>query len=115
MLNPEQQLIAKALGYEPIDNEDKEKQFEIKPNFINDGKAVPFNGAIALIDNVLSLYWMPQGDNYEEEYDDLVGWYEIPTNDEIETWVFDSVVPTPAEDKMEPDHPDSWLSLLGMI
>jgi hypothetical protein len=107
--------IAKIIGYEPMTQEESQDQFEITPNFINDGKAVPFNGAICKIDGVMSLFWMPQGDNYEEEFDDLVGWYEIPCNGDIEEWTFDSVCPTPAEDEVEPDHPDSWLALLGLV
>lgn len=114
MLSPEQILIAHALGYQPLSKEDCEEQYEIEVNFINDGKSIPFNGAIAIVDGIKSVYWMPQSKQYRDEFDDLVGWYEVPSNDEIETWVFDSVVPTPIEDDVEPDHPDSWLSLLGL-
>jgi hypothetical protein len=41
--------------------------------------------------------------------------YDVPTNSEIESWVFDSVCETPDGDTVEPDHPDSWLSILGLI
>jgi len=34
---------------------------------------------------------------------------------ELEEMSFDSTALTPAEDDVEPDHPDSWLTLLGMI
>ena len=47
--------------------------------------------------------------------DDLTGWYDIPTNEEIEEWSFDSICFTPGEDEVEPDHPDSWLRILGLI
>lgn len=114
MLSPEQELIAEVIGYRPLNNEEKESQYEIEVNFVADNNSVPFNGAIALIDGVKSLYWMPQSKQFRDEFDDLVGWYEVPSNDEIETWVFDSVVPTPCDEDVEPDHPDSWLSLLGL-
>jgi hypothetical protein len=115
MLNKTQSEIASIIGYTPLTEEEGAESFDIPTNFINDGKAVPFNGAIGIVDGVKSVYWMPQGDNYDEEFDDLVGWYEVPTMEEIEEWTFDSVCPTPAEDEVEPDHPDSWLSLLGLI
>ena len=41
--------------------------------------------------------------------------YEIPGMAELEQWVYDSVCETPDGDTVEPDHPDSWLSLLGLI
>jgi hypothetical protein len=41
--------------------------------------------------------------------------YAVPTIEEVEEWVFDSVCFTPDEDEIEPDHPHSWLSILGLI
>jgi len=41
--------------------------------------------------------------------------YEVPDMDLIEQWVWDSVCETPEGDTVEPDHPDSWLSLLHFI
>lgn len=41
--------------------------------------------------------------------------YDVPSFDQIEEWAFDSVCETPDGDMVEPDHPDSWLSLLGII
>ena len=41
--------------------------------------------------------------------------YAVPDMDQLEAWVFDSVCETPEGDIVEPDHPDSWLSLLGII
>jgi hypothetical protein len=41
--------------------------------------------------------------------------YQVPSMSEIEEWVLDSVCETPEGDCVEPDHPDSWLSLLGII
>lgn len=41
--------------------------------------------------------------------------YPVPSMSEIEEWVIDSVCETPDGECVEPDHPDSWLSLLGII
>ncbi|BBV94603.1 hypothetical protein ACEF57_24280 [Salmonella enterica subsp. enterica serovar Dublin] len=41
--------------------------------------------------------------------------YEVPDMAEIENFVFDSVCETPDGETVEPDHPDSWLSLIGLI
>jgi len=42
-------------------------------------------------------------------------WYPAPSMEEVEEWVFDSVCETPRGDMVEPDHPGSWLSILGLI
>ena len=41
--------------------------------------------------------------------------YDTPCFEQLESWVFDSVCETPDEDRVEPDHPDSWLYILGLI
>ncbi len=41
--------------------------------------------------------------------------YDVPSLFQLEQWVFDSVCETPDEERVEPDHPDSWLSLLGIV
>ena len=41
--------------------------------------------------------------------------YEVPSMAELESMVFDSVCETPDGETVEPDHPDSWLSILGLI
>ena len=42
-------------------------------------------------------------------------WFEVPTMEEVERWTLDSVCPTPDGNDVEPDHPDSWLVLLGLV
>lgn len=42
-------------------------------------------------------------------------WYETPTNGQLEEWVSDSVCETPDGDTVDPDHPESWLRILGLI
>ena len=41
--------------------------------------------------------------------------YDVPSFAQIDEWVCDSVCETPDGDMVEPDHPDSWLSLLGIM
>lgn len=65
---------------------------------------------------VLEYWWLPRGRNYSEsEALSLAGWYEVPCMADIDAWVFDSCVETPCGDSVEPDHPDSWLRLLGVV
>ncbi len=41
--------------------------------------------------------------------------YPRPSDESLEFWSLDSVCETPDGDIVEPDHSDSWLSLLGLI
>jgi len=117
-LSTEQQKIATAIGYVVLDNDEGTSQYPADTDFQN-----PPKGAIACTGNVykdkygtLRCYWIPAGNNYSsEEKDDLQGWYDIPTLEDIEEWTFDSFCPTPAGDEVEPDHPDSWLRILSLV
>jgi hypothetical protein len=42
-------------------------------------------------------------------------WRHLPTDTELELWVMDSVCETPDGRIVEPDHPESWLSILNLI
>lgn len=42
-------------------------------------------------------------------------WHDVPTIAQITEWTLDTICPTPEGDTVEPDNPDSWLSLLGLI
>ena len=42
-------------------------------------------------------------------------WWPVPTVGEAHAWALDSVAETPAGDHVEPDHPDAWPRLLGLI
>jgi len=95
---------------------DPADQFPLEITFQPGPNRVPFNGAVKSGDNgTLWLYWMPQGRNYRDQFDHLVGWYQVPLMEEVEDWTFDSCCPTPCDDELEPDHPDSWLHLLGLV
>jgi len=41
--------------------------------------------------------------------------YDTPELEELRDMVFDGVAYTPDEDRVEPDHVDSWLFILGFI
>ena len=102
--------------------EEGEEQFEITPNYTPPGRndcsdptKFPKLGSVLKDSNdVLQYYWTPRGGNYtEEEAGSLHGWYKVPTLSQIEAWIYDSTADTPNGDAVEPDHPDSWLHLLG--
>lgn len=42
-------------------------------------------------------------------------WWPVPTFGEVEAWALDSVSATPDGRTVEPDAPDSWTRLLGVI
>lgn len=42
-------------------------------------------------------------------------WHPVPTMDDVQRWTLDSVCETPDGRMVEPDAPDSWLSLLGLV
>ena len=111
MLHPETQAIAETFGYVPFSEEEGQEQFQADTNWDPDKGGVPTTGSVYRNKRgVLRCYWKPKCS--EEE---LEGWYDIPTNEEIEEWSFDSICFTPGEDEVEPDHPDSWLRILGLI
>jgi len=116
-LSAEQQLIAQAVGYEPITGEEAEQQFEPEVNYDPKDGGVPKPGSIYKNKRgTYRYYWVPSGGNYnEEDKFDLTGWYDIPCLEDLEEWTFDSYAFTPSEDEVEPDHPDSWLRLLYLI
>ena len=91
-LLPEQLQIASVFGYTPATEEECKEPADTslcrkKVEIINGWPHIRFRGEM----------------------------YPVPTTEEIEEWVFDSVCFTLDEDEVEPDHPDSWLSILGLI
>jgi hypothetical protein len=116
-LTTEQKLMAYAVGYEPLTGDEAEIQFEPEANYDPKEGGLPTPGSIYQSKRgPYRYYWKPAGDNYTaEEKFKLTGWYDIPLLEDLEEWTFDSVCFTPAEDEVEPDHPDSWLRLLYLI
>jgi hypothetical protein len=117
-LHPVTQEIATAFGYELLTAEESEVQYQAEADFQNAPKgAIPCTGNVYRNKRgVLRCYWIPAGGNYssEDKYE-LTGWYDVPCLEDIEEWTFDSICFTPSDDEVEPDHPDSWLSILGLI
>lgn len=117
-LTSEQKLIAQVVGYEPLTEEEASGQYQADADFQDAPKgSIPSTGNIYRSKRgVLRCFWIPAGRNYSTaESEDLTGWYDVPDLEDIEEWTFDSTCPTPAGDDVEPDHVDSWLSILGLI
>jgi hypothetical protein len=116
--------IAQAFGYVPFEDEEVDQQYsdltetyKVGQIKLGDPKTYPKTGDIFKNkQGKFQCYWKPAGGNYtEEDKSALAGWYEVPTNGDIEEWCFDSCCPTPVGDEVEPDHPDSWVRILGLI
>ncbi len=56
---------------------------------------------------------MAGGQDWEMHW--LGKWHPLPTMEELEHWTLDSVCERPDGAIVEPDHPESWLSLLRLI
>ena len=91
-LSIEQQLIGELMGYQPMIEEEGAEPADTSL----------CNREVIIKDNWPHIKWKRE----------LV---PVPTMEEVEEWVFDSVCFTPDENEVEPDHPSSWLSILGMI
>jgi hypothetical protein len=117
-LQSEQVLIASVLGYTPVGEQEGSEQFSIDADFQDAPKgSIPSTGNVRRSkQGVLRCFWIPAGGNYStQESEDLTGWYDVPTLEDVEEQVFDSVAYTPCGDEVEPDHVDSWLRILGLI
>ena len=100
-LSPVQAAIGRALGYEPCDSAMAAEVYPVHSSL--PAKDIrPATEADEAEAGWPMVRW--QGE-----------WYPAPTMEQVETWVFDSVVETPDERDVEPDDPDSWLSVLGLI
>jgi len=118
MLHPETKRIAEELtGYVPFTEEECQEQFPAPVNYDpllynqEDENTHPITGCVFKDPSgKLQCYWKP-----EAVEDSLEGWYPVPSNGEIEEWALDSTCLTPADDEVEPDHPDSWLTILALI
>lgn len=42
-------------------------------------------------------------------------WHDVPSIAQIMEWTLDSIVESPDGSRVEPDAPDSWLRLLGLV
>ena len=125
MLHKDTAAVAQALGYTPVTREEGEEQFQATVTYTEGKTDRPAKSGDVKRnrDGLLVMYYYPSEEHPEHCPDEngmsyayqSEGWYELPSFEDIEAWSFDSVCPTPDESEVEPDHPDSWLRLLGMI
>ena len=124
-LQSEQILIASALGYTPVGEKEGSEQFPVEPDFQSEmcltkdypKTSCPSTGNVYRNKRgVLRCFWIPAGGNYSTaESEELTGWYDVPSLEDVEEWTFDSCCPTPAGEEVEHDHCDSWLRILGLV
>jgi hypothetical protein len=105
------EIIAVAFGYTPFPEEDRDKQFQAEVNYNPDKDKLPKSGSTYRTKRgKLMIYWAPS-----EEHPNY-GWYDVPTNGEVEEECLGEVALDPVgENELEPDHPDGWPRLLGLI
>ena len=127
MLHPTATQVAKDLsgGYynSVAGTEEGQEQFQAEVTY--DPSTYPKNGSVKRDKKgILYIYWEPseecpgcevdeQGQSYAYLYE---GWHRIPTNEEVEEYCLGETALTPGEEhEVEPDHPDSWPRMLGLI
>jgi hypothetical protein len=109
----ESETVWRAMGYEPAADDDAAEQYPADITRQTTGAgAVRRNGKTG----ELEFWWLPRGGNYPDaDAITLAGWYPVPCMADMETWCLGSVAETPVGDRVEPDHPDAWPRLLGLI
>lgn len=105
--------VSRAMGYEPMDDSEASEQWPAELTRKQTGSGAvrrnPESGE-------LEFWWLPQGGNYPDaEAVSLAGWYPVPYAGDVERWCLGSLAETPCGDRVEPDHPDAWPRLLGLI
>ena len=79
-----------------------------------DGRAVRMNGDVAAfrgpdpLTPVLRLWFGTPGQT-------AAAWHDVPSIAQLMEWTLDGVAETPDGSRVEPDAPESWLSLLGVV
>ena len=79
-----------------------------------DGRAVRMNGDIAAfrgpdpLTPVLRLWFGTPGQT-------AAAWHDVPSIAQLLEWSLDGVAETPDGSRVEPDAPNSWLTLLGVV
>ena len=108
-----QAAVYRAMGHSPAPEPDASEQF---PAAIT--KKATGSGAVRRNPDSgeLEFWWLPRGRNYTEaDAFSLAGWYPVPSLGDVEAWALDSIAETPCGDSVEPDHPDAWPRLLGVV
>jgi hypothetical protein len=88
--------VAAAVGatYEPVTGDDSAAPFDPSESFPAD--------RIRTVDGWPEVQWRGQ-------------WWPVPTLGEVESMAFDSVAESPDGRTVEPDAPDAWPRLLGIV
>ena len=125
MINQTAEAIAVTFGYTPFPEEDRDKQFEAEVNYDPENDKRPKSGSVYRTKRgELMLYWEPSEEHPQYGPDEngmsysylVEGWYKVPTNGEVEEECLGEVALDPCgETELEPDHPDAWPRLLGLI
>jgi hypothetical protein len=105
--------VRRAMGYQPVPEDEAAEQYPAAITRQTTGAgAIRRNGD----SGDLEFWWLPRGGNYPfADATALAGWYPVPAMADIEHWCLGSVAETPCGDSVEPDHPDSWPRLLGLV
>ncbi len=105
--------VRAAMGYQPVAADEADEQYPADITLQTAGAgAVRLNADTA----ELEFWWLPRGGNYPfADSAALAGWYPVPSLGDVEGWCLGSVAETPCGDSVEPDHPDAWPRLLGLI
>jgi hypothetical protein len=88
--------VAAAVGatYEPVGADESGEPFAV-------AEILPAD-CVRIVDGWPEVAWRGQ-------------WWPVPTVGEVESMAFDSVAESPDGRTLEPDHPESWLSILGIV
>jgi hypothetical protein len=84
-----------------------------RDRLLSDGRPVKQSGdIIALVlaaepEPIRAIWWREPGGAGD--------WLPVPSIAAMTEWTLDSVCPTPDGRTVEPDDPESWLSLLGLV
>lgn len=87
-------VIWQAMGYDPASDDEAAEQYPA-------AETVPANRLRDGADG-MEMLWRGQ-------------WWTVPTFGEVEAWALDSLAETPDGRTVEPDHPESWPHLLGVV
>jgi hypothetical protein len=109
----ERAAVWRAMGYEPAADDEAAEQYPAEITRQTTGAGAVRRNAES---GELEFWWLPRGGNYcDADAITLAGWYPVPCLADVEAWALDSVAETPCGDSVEPDHPDAWPRLLGVI
>lgn len=125
MLNQITESIAVTFGYTPFPEGEHDKQFQAEVNYDPQKNTPPKSGSVYRNKRgILRIYWEPSEEHPEYCPDEngmsyayqVEGWYDVPTNGQVEEECLGEVALDPSgENELEPDHPDGWPRLLGLI